>query len=148
MLVVTRYRVPREEAASFRDRAHRALAVLAEQPGALGGRVGRAADDPALWVVSSEWENVGSYRRALSAYDVKVHAMPLLSLAIDEPTAFEVLAAVPAPASASASGASSAGVRDGARAADAQDVGLGSAAQPAVATDFDVATEFDGGEAR
>jgi hypothetical protein len=34
---------------------------------------------------------VGSYRRALSSYDVKVTAVPLLSLAYDEPSAFEVM---------------------------------------------------------
>jgi hypothetical protein len=38
-----------------------------------------------------EWENVGSYRRALSPYEVKLTAVPLLSLAIDEPTAYEDL---------------------------------------------------------
>jgi len=35
--------------------------------------------------------NVGSYRRALSPYDVKMAAVPLLSEAIDEPTAYEDL---------------------------------------------------------
>jgi hypothetical protein len=34
---------------------------------------------------------VGSYRRALSAYDVKVTAVPLLSQAIDEPSAYELV---------------------------------------------------------
>ena len=37
------------------------------------------------------WENVGAYRRALSSYDVKLHAVPLLSRAIDEPSAYEVV---------------------------------------------------------
>ena len=35
------------------------------------------------------WEHVGAYRRALSSYDVKLHAVPLLSRAIDEPSAYE-----------------------------------------------------------
>ncbi len=34
---------------------------------------------------------MGSYRRALSAYDVKLGAVPLLSRAVDEPSAYEVL---------------------------------------------------------
>lgn len=124
MLVVTRYRVPPADAVPFRDRARRALEVLATRPGWRGGHVGRAADDPELWVVSSEWENVGSYRRALSSYEAKVEAVPLLSLAIDEPTAFEIVATV------DDSGAS-------VRAADADEVGLGQAAAPGVPTDFD-----------
>ena len=38
--------------------------------------MGRNVDDPALWLLTTTWENVGSYRRALSAYDVKLHAVP------------------------------------------------------------------------
>ena len=34
------------------------------------------------------WDNVGSYRRALSSYDVKVAVVPLLAQAVDEATAF------------------------------------------------------------
>nr|WP_084469760.1 antibiotic biosynthesis monooxygenase family protein [Jiangella gansuensis] len=131
MLVVTRYRVPPEDAVSFRDRAHRALEVLAGRPGWRGGHIGRAADDPTLWVVTSEWENVGSYRRALSSYEAKLEAVPLLSLAVDEPTAFEVVATLPA------AGGASGGTVGAVRAADADDIGLGAAASPVVPTDFD-----------
>lgn len=133
MLVVTRYRVEPEEAASFRDRAHDALAVLAAQPGWLGGHIGRATDDPALWVITSRWRNVGSYRRALSSYDVKVGAVPLLSEAVDEPSAFEVLVALPGPGESGDEEVSG----QLARAADADEVGLGSAAAPSVPTDVD-----------
>ena len=63
------------------------------------GRVGRAADDPTQWVLTTEWTGVGAYRRSLSSYDVKVDAAPLLSLGA-RPSAFEVLHAgdVAAPA--------------------------------------------------
>ena len=44
----------------------------------------------------TEWENVGSYRRALGNYDVKLRATPLLGEAIDLPSAFESLADVSA----------------------------------------------------
>ncbi len=37
------------------------------------------------------WEHVGAYRRALSAYDVKLHAVPLLGRALDEPSAYELV---------------------------------------------------------
>lgn len=91
MLVVTRFRVPETDRADFAERARVAVDALAMRPGFLGGRVGRATDDPTAWVVVTEWEGVGAYRRALSAYDVKVHATPLLALAIDEPSGYEVL---------------------------------------------------------
>ena len=51
----------------------------------------RALDDPTLWVLTTRWDNVGAYRRALSSYDVKLQAVPLLSRAVDEPSAYEVV---------------------------------------------------------
>lgn len=86
MLVVNRFRAP---APSFRDELDAALAVLQGQAGCEDGRAGRSVDDPTLWVMVTRWRDVGSYRRALSSYDVKVGAVPLLSRAIDEPSAFE-----------------------------------------------------------
>ena len=91
MLVVSRFRVPLEEGASFRVGLQDALDALAERPGHLGGTIGRNVDDPELWVLSTRWEHVGAYRRALSAYDVKLRAVPLLSRALDEPSAYEVV---------------------------------------------------------
>ena len=91
MLVITRHRVALNDQDAFLVDAKRALALLAERDGCRGVTIGRAADDAELLVLTSEWNDVGSYRHALSAYDVKVGAVPLLSTAIDEPTAFEVL---------------------------------------------------------
>lgn len=91
MLVVTRFRVDPAEEITFLADAEAALDVLAARPGCLDASIGRATDDPALWLVSMRWDSVGSYRRALSGYDVKVAAVPLLSRAIDEPTAYEII---------------------------------------------------------
>ena len=91
MLVVSRFRVPEDEAVAFRGDLERAREVLSQRPGFASGRVGRNVDDPTLWTLVTTWENVGAYRRALSSYDVKLHAMPLLSRALDEPSAFEVV---------------------------------------------------------
>lgn len=91
MLVVTRFRASADTpgAADLRAGLERAHAALAERPGYLGGDLGRNVDEPDLWVLVTRWEHVGAYRRALSAYDVKLHAVPLLSRALDEPSAFE-----------------------------------------------------------
>ena len=91
MLVVSRFRVPVEEGESFRADLQQALDALAERPGHLDGTLGRNVDDPTLWVLTTRWEHVGAYRRALSAYDVKLRAVPLLSRALDEPSAYEVV---------------------------------------------------------
>ena len=69
--------------------AQGALDALAARPGYVGGLLGRNLDDPGLWLLTTTWADVGSYRRALSAYDVKVAAVPLLSRAVDEPSAYE-----------------------------------------------------------
>ncbi len=89
MLVVNRFRVPEAEGESFRVDLERARVALAARPGHLDSRIGRNVDDPTLWVLTSTWENVGTYRRALSAYEVKVHAVPVLYRALDEPSAYE-----------------------------------------------------------
>ena len=91
MLVVSRFRVPEAEGEAFRAELAAAHAVLAERPGYAGGQVGRNLDEPELWVLTTRWEHVGAYRRALSSYEVKLHAVPLLSRALDEPSAYEVV---------------------------------------------------------
>lgn len=121
MFAVTRFRIPEADSGRFLRQAREALAALAERPGWRNGEVARALDDPTLWLLTSEWDDVGSYRRALSSYDVKVAAVPLLSQAIDEPTAYEVLTTTDATA----------------HAADAGTVGVGEAAAPAIRTDLD-----------
>jgi quinol monooxygenase YgiN len=92
VFVVIRFRVGEPEQAEFAVRAQAAVDVLAQQKGFVSARVGRNLDDPELLALNLEWENVGSYRRALSPYEVKLTAVPLLSRAIDEPTAYEDLA--------------------------------------------------------
>jgi quinol monooxygenase YgiN len=91
VIVVNRFRVQDSEAESFRaalEGAHRTLAV---QAGYLTGHVGRNVDDPELWLLTTQWQGAGAYRRALSSYDVKTAAVPTLSRAIDEPSAYEVV---------------------------------------------------------
>ena len=91
MLVVNRFRVPEDDAADFRGDLESALEVLAQQRGYADGQLGRNLDDQTLWTMVTRWDDVGSYRRALSSYDVKVGAVPLLSRAVDEPSAYEPL---------------------------------------------------------
>lgn len=94
MLVVLRFDLPGSEpidAEEFLGRARAALEVLSARPGFVRGQLGRSVDEPGSWVLTCEWESVGAYRRALSAYEVKLHATPLLATARDEASAFEGL---------------------------------------------------------
>jgi len=98
MLVVTRLRTSISDASpdlaaerELRTGLLHALGILAAKPGYVGGDVGRNVDDPTLWVLTTRWENVGSYRRALGSYEAKMHIQPLMVHALDEPSAYEVV---------------------------------------------------------
>ena len=91
MLVVTRFRVPEEDTDSFRVDVGIAHEALAARPGYVDGSVGRNVDEPTLWVLTTRWEHVGAYRRALSSYDVKMRAVPVLYRAVDDPSAYELV---------------------------------------------------------
>ncbi len=123
LLVVSRFRVPADERSSFDADARAALALLAAQSGCLSAGIGQSTDEPDLLVLRTEWAGVGAYRRALSAYDVKVGAVPLLSRAIDEPSAYELI---------TTAGADGLHDQPSGLAADAHAVRLGEAAGPSV----------------
>lgn len=123
LIVVGRFRVPADRAQTFADDARAAIAVLAERAGFVDAVVGQATDDPELRIITTRWTGIGAYRRALSHYDVKLSAIPFLSLAIDEPSAFEIVhARTPEGVVDAVSGL----------AADADSVGLGFASAPQV----------------
>ena len=57
-------------------------------PGGRGPTLVRNLDEPDLWAIQTTWENVGSYRRAYNGYEAKMILTPLLSRAVDEPSAY------------------------------------------------------------
>lgn len=87
MLVITRFRV--DDVDGFRGRVEAALTVLAARDGFEAADLQRNLDQPDLWVLVCRWRNVGSYRRALQGYESKMVVVPLLSEALDEPSAYE-----------------------------------------------------------
>jgi quinol monooxygenase YgiN len=95
VLVVNRFRVPMTDGDAFRTDLEAAHEVLSRQRGYVDGQLGRNVDDPELWTMVTRWADVGSYRRALSTYDVKLGAVQLLSRALDEPSAYESLGVEP-----------------------------------------------------
>lgn len=122
-MVVSRFRVPTDQTAQFASDARATVEILAQSAGCLGARLGQSTDDPGLRVIITEWDQVGSYRRALSRYEVKAAAIPFLSHAVDEPSAYEI---VHSQAGGTASNAASG------LAADASSIGLGHAAGPSI----------------
>ena len=91
MLAISRFRYDEAEARTAEEELGRCLEGLGACPGFRAGAVGRALDDPGLWVLETSWLSVGAYRRALSSYEIKVTVVPMLSRAIDEASAFEII---------------------------------------------------------
>jgi quinol monooxygenase YgiN len=89
VIVLNRFRVPEPDTDTFLDQGRAAVRVLSERPGFVSADLGRNLDDPALWTITTRWQNVGSYRRALQGFESKMVVVPLLSLAIDEPSAYD-----------------------------------------------------------
>ncbi len=89
MLAISRFNVQLGKAAHFETQIEAALAEFSACDGFQNGEIGQNLDDPTLWTLMTQWENVGSYRRALSSTPIKMEVVPLLAQAIDEPGAYE-----------------------------------------------------------
>ncbi len=89
MIVLNRFRVPEAQTLGFVAQADDAIRLLRERPGCVSVDFGRNLDQPELWTITSRWQNVGSYRRALQGDESKMVVVPLLSLAVDEPSAYD-----------------------------------------------------------
>jgi heme-degrading monooxygenase HmoA len=90
MIAIARFEVPLGQAAHFELELKAALAALAAAPGYVDGEIGQSLDELNLWTIVTRWQNVGSYRRALSSNRAKLEAIPVLALAINEPGAYEL----------------------------------------------------------
>jgi len=85
MFAVTRLRASGDDAEALTAAVPALLAALAARPGFRDGELGRSADDPSLYALLTRWDGVGSYRRALSAAEVKITGAPVWVFALDEP---------------------------------------------------------------
>ena len=77
MLAIARFSVPLADAAHFEAQLSTALAAFSACKGYVSGEFGQNLDEVTLWSLVTHWENVGSYRRALSNNDVKMNAVPI-----------------------------------------------------------------------
>ena len=112
MLVITRFEIADDAAVAFETDARALLDLLALRAGFMGARLGRSADDPHLWVMTTEWDSAGSWRRSLSGNEMKMLAIPLLATALDEASVFEPLYSVAADGSTTVGVSLRAGARN------------------------------------
>jgi quinol monooxygenase YgiN len=88
MIAIARFRTPSANKEAFLASLERARLAFSEREGFISGDYGQNLDDNELWTLVTHWENVGSYRRALSSTVIKMEVVPLLATAIDEPGAY------------------------------------------------------------
>jgi len=92
-MAISRFRVP-GDASGFVAGAQAVVARFSASVGCAGAELMQNLDEPELWVIVSRWADVGSYRRAFNGTEAKLVLIPLLSLAIDEPSAYAEPASV------------------------------------------------------
>lgn len=88
MIAISRFAVAPSSAATFRADAEVAVAQFSASAGCLRAELVRNLDDPTLWAIVTSWAQVGDYRRAFNGTPAKMALIPLLSQAIDEPSAY------------------------------------------------------------
>jgi quinol monooxygenase YgiN len=93
VIVLFRFDRSQEEAQTFLTEAQAVLASLRNRTGYIRGWIARAADEPQLWVLGTEWTGAGAYRRAMADAEVRAQAAIFLGTARNEASAFEVVVA-------------------------------------------------------
>jgi quinol monooxygenase YgiN len=88
VFALTRLRPPPSGTEAFERDVAALVDALAARPGFLGAELGRSTEDAGTWALLSRWDGVGSYRRALSAAEVKIAGAPVWVVAVDEPGVF------------------------------------------------------------
>jgi Uncharacterized conserved protein len=88
VFVVSRFKVT-TDVGGFVDAASVAAAQFRASTGCRSADLVQNLDEPQLWALVSTWADVGSYRRAFNGTQAKLALIPLLSLAIDEPSAYD-----------------------------------------------------------
>lgn len=92
-MAISRFRVPGDPS-GFQAGARAVVAHFSASVGCAGAELVQNLDEPGLWAIVSRWADVGSYRRAFNGTEAKLVLVPLLSLAIDEPSAYAEPASV------------------------------------------------------
>lgn len=80
--------MPEPMSGDFQRRAEEAVGFFRGRIGCESAELLRNLDEPDLWTITTRWVDIGSYRRSFNGYDAKMVLVPLLSEAIDEPSAY------------------------------------------------------------
>lgn len=85
MLAISRFR---DMGPGFAEQAQAVVEFWRTREGCVSAELVQNLDDEDLWAIVSRWSSVGAYRRSFGGYDAKMVLTPVLSRAIDEPSAY------------------------------------------------------------
>lgn len=74
--------------AEFETQARTVAEFWRSRPGCVSVELVQNLDQPSLWALVSRWASVGDYRRSFNGYEAKMVLTPVLSRAVDEPSAY------------------------------------------------------------
>ena len=89
--VVGQLIVPAAKRDSFDQGYDRMSELFSESPGFLSMELGQSTDSLEVLTVIHRWESVGSYRKALSRYEVKAEVIPFLSQFTHDSVTVEII---------------------------------------------------------
>jgi hypothetical protein len=110
-----------EDRSDFLVQARVAVELLRTRAGCLGIDVFQSVDSVGEMLITTRWQDMGSYRKAMSAYEVKESVIPFFSQARDEYSTFETIVRADADGTRTFESGLS---------ADAESTSLGSASTP------------------
>lgn len=79
------------EYSQWRSQLEKVIEVLSSSIGFVSLQLLHSPDEPNRYLVQSTWQDVGSYRRALSATPAKLVVWPFIAPMLDLPSTFETL---------------------------------------------------------
>ena len=89
--VVGQLSVSAAERDSFDQGYDRMSELFSESPGFLSMELGQSTDSLEDLTVIHRWESVGSYRKALSRYEIKAEVIPFLSQFMRDSVTVEII---------------------------------------------------------
>lgn len=85
---IHRFRVPEAELDGWRSATNELLVHWRDLPGWVTSELLRNLDEPDLWLLTSQWADVGSYRRHGLGGLAKMLWLPVMRWLVDEPSAY------------------------------------------------------------
>jgi len=89
--VIAQLAVPAGSRAQFEQGYERLVELCAQSPGFLSSELGQSTDSLEDFTLIHRWADVGTYRKFLSRYEVKIEVIPFLSTFTKDSVTVEII---------------------------------------------------------